>query len=270
MHTDPRTREGAQRLECHDRAQVRSADTDVDDIGDALTGRTAPCPGQEACHELPAPLALGSHGPAHVGTGNGERLGTGAGPQRGVERRPALGMVDQGPAEHRLDGVRQAGLTRRGEKRRARRNIEALPGVIEDQTGAGDGELAGTCRIRIQNVPERRATQAMRGVLQIALDGVGQQWQALRHRRAGSVEPHYHRPRCLPSGEFAVVAPARQAGHQPVGRVRADRSSQDTSGRSARSPLRRAWSARNPRPSRDHRYRPRSPARHRPAAAAGS
>ena len=100
---------GPQGLGDHDRAQIGSADSDVDDALDCLAGIALPLAGDDLLGEG---LHLGKdalHIGHHILSVNEDRLAAHVA-EGGMKNCAALGAVDLLAAEHRLDGIADAAL----------------------------------------------------------------------------------------------------------------------------------------------------------------
>mmetsp|Transcript_41489 Transcript_41489/g.111062 ORF Transcript_41489/g.111062 Transcript_41489/m.111062 type:complete len:486 (+) Transcript_41489:360-1817(+) len=141
-----------ERLGDHNRTQVRPADADVDDVGEALA--------REA-HALAAPnlidedANLGKHRVDlwhNVGTVNEDR-GVGAIAERDVEHGPVLSDVDFVAAEHSLDLVLQSRLLSESDEERHGVLGDAILGVVEQDVLELDGEGVEAGRVLLEESP---------------------------------------------------------------------------------------------------------------------
>jgi hypothetical protein len=129
----------AQRPREHPRAQVRSADADVDDVADA---RVAVHLADEAPHAL-ARLP-------HLGRGLARA-------QRDVQRRPPLGVVDRVPGEHPLDPFRDLRLRGELDEQAHRVGTDSVLGVVEEQAAGLEREALGARGVRREEIADRRS-----------------------------------------------------------------------------------------------------------------
>jgi hypothetical protein len=152
----------------HRRAEVGSADPDVDDRPDAAAGGTAPRAVADLFAERPHPVQHRVDvGHDVVPTGGDDRALRR--PQGGVEDRPPLSRVDRHAPEHGVPARRHPGGLGDVEQGRQHGIVDALLGVVDAQVGdleqvapaavrVGGEELAevgrrGECR---QRGPRRR------------------------------------------------------------------------------------------------------------------
>ena len=134
-----------QRGRDHDRAEVRAADADVDDVGDLLAGHALPFP---AAH----PVGEGRHAREHllhvvidVLSVDDERgLGAGRTPQGGVQHRAVLGRVDVFAGAHRGVALGDTGLFGQLHQRGEDLVGDEVLRQVDMQVGEREAELSDT------------------------------------------------------------------------------------------------------------------------------
>ena len=142
-----------QRLHGHGRPEVRAADADVDDGGEARAARTAHHAFAHAFGECQHALALGEHLACDV-LATGTVGGDAGHAQRRVQYRAPFGGVDGLAAPHGLDARTQAGGIGEARQQMQAVVVDALAGEIEVEAGGFARETAAARRIA------RRATRA--------------------------------------------------------------------------------------------------------------
>jgi hypothetical protein len=145
----------AQRLVGHDRAKVRAADPDVDDVPDGLAGIALPLPGTDAVRESRHPVQHLVYLGHHVHPVDHQRTAL-RHPQRDVQDSPVLGHVDRFAAHHRVPAFRDAGLLGQLEEQAQGLIGDPVLGVVQVEPGSfGDQPLTapGVGREQLPQVP---------------------------------------------------------------------------------------------------------------------
>ena len=136
----------AQRLVGHHRSQVRAADSDVDDVADALAGVALPRAVAHAAAERRHPVEhlvnLGHH---VFAVGHDRRAARRA--QRHVQNGAPLGDVDLLAREHRVDAPAQPRLLGQRQQQTHRLGGDAMLGVVEIQPGGLERKALAALRI---------------------------------------------------------------------------------------------------------------------------
>ena len=136
----------AQRLVGHHGTQVGSADADVDDVADPLTGVPRPFAAAHTPGEVRHPIEHVVHLGDHV-LAVDDQACIARQPQRGVQHRPILCHVDPIPAEHRLDPLAQAHVLGQRDQQADGLIGEAMLGVVQIQAGALRRQLRPALRV---------------------------------------------------------------------------------------------------------------------------
>src|SRR5262249_38370936 len=120
-----------ERLVCHDRAQVRSADPDIDYVTNAPAGVAAPLAAPNAIREIGHLVQDGMYFGNDVFTiDHYDRVSRGA--QRDVEHGPIFSDVDLLPAEHSVDPGSETSLLSELNQQGERFAGDAVLGVIQE------------------------------------------------------------------------------------------------------------------------------------------
>ena len=135
--------EGPERLRRHRRAEVGTADADVDDVGVALVGTD---PLGERRHRVEHGVDVGDDVlPVDHQPGIGRQT------QRRVEHGAILGDVDVIPGEHRIAPLDDAGGVRPTDQRTEQFVVDRLLREV-------DAEIAGLDHVPLGTPPGRRRT----------------------------------------------------------------------------------------------------------------
>ncbi|MNV40346.1 hypothetical protein D3C71_1319480 [compost metagenome] len=150
MHAEARTTDRAQRVGHQARAQVRAADADADDIGDAGLFQR----GDQRTHLRAHLRGRGKGVAGHRGTGK-------VAAQRGVQRGAAFGQVDRFTAEQALEAAGDIALGGQLQQRVQRSAVVFLPREVGVQRT--DPQSQRSCPLRFGGEQRRdaRATQAL-------------------------------------------------------------------------------------------------------------
>ena len=142
-----------QRFVGHDRAEVRSADADIDHIADALAGMTLPDaatqPVGEIRHSVQNGMDLRHNIMAIVDDGSIARR-----PQRDVKHRAVLRDVDVVAPEHGVDAVSQAGLLGKLQQQPYGFVRDPVLGIVEIDSGRLDRQPLPAVGILGKELPE--------------------------------------------------------------------------------------------------------------------
>jgi hypothetical protein len=136
----------AEGLGGHDDAEVRAADADVDDVGEALPAMTGEATLVHARDELADLRELRAHLGHHVAPLDGHGVGR-AIAQRHVQRGAALGEVDRLAGEQRPDPVLEATVARQREQQRQRVAGESLPREVVEKVEFFDAQGVEAARV---------------------------------------------------------------------------------------------------------------------------
>ncbi len=170
-HRQPGVGHVAQRAVGHGRAEVGSADADVDHVADPLAG--GPGPGARAhsrgqvVHPVQDLVDIGHHVvPIHLDHG------VARGPQGDVQHRAALGDVDAVAAEHRLGTAGHAGPLRHRGQQLQGVAVDTVLGVVEVQIADVEGQLLAARGVVVEQSAQMQGPHG-RGVRRQRLPLVG-------------------------------------------------------------------------------------------------
>ena len=115
----------------HHRPQVRSADTNIDDVGQLLAGAAGDLARVHAVDEF---LHPGKHFPDLANAGRLQRHGVGDfRTQRNVQHRAVFRLVDTLTGEHRSNCMRYVGISRQAREQLTCRCVDMVLGVVEGE-----------------------------------------------------------------------------------------------------------------------------------------
>ncbi len=154
MQFEMRRNERRERSGGHGRAEIRTADPDIDDVGEGGAGGAPDRAVAHVLREVEHLAPLGEDLGHHVDAARAHRRSADVA-QRHVERRPRFGLIDDLAGKERFAPflyLRRAGEI---EEQRERRSIDPLFGKVEQDVVEFEVKVFESPRVRCEEIGER-------------------------------------------------------------------------------------------------------------------
>ena len=145
----------------HDRAEVRAADADVDDVADALAGVALPCAAADFVGEGGHLVQHGVHAGNDVFAIDEDRFALRRA-KCNVKHRAVFRDVDLVAAKHRIDAVSQAALVRELHEQLERVVGDAVLRVVEEDADGVGGVARAALRVLVEELTQRGLCNLLR------------------------------------------------------------------------------------------------------------